>query len=158
MNSSLTTAAPPIHPGEMLLEEFLKPEGLSQIALANGTGIPASRINMIISGKVGVTADTAIRLGRFFGTSSQLWLNLQNDFDVLVALKEKGAEFSKVHAYKPEPGAQAVKASRVITVRPSRSAVGLAQQPSSHRGTVSRKPRDSRVSGGTRKKASVPAK
>jgi len=157
MNTS-ATAAPPIHPGEMLFEEFLKPEGLSQIALANGTGIPASRINMIISGKVGITADTAIRLGRFFGTSAQLWLNLQNDYDVLVALKEKGAEFSKVRAYKPEPAAHVVKAARVITVRPSRSAAGLAQQPSSRRGAVSRQPRDSQASVVVRKKASVPAK
>ena len=75
----------PIHPGEVLLEEFLKPMGLSQNRAALDMGVPARRINEIVLGRGRVTADTALRLGRFFGTSPQFWLGLQMDFDLDVA-------------------------------------------------------------------------
>jgi addiction module HigA family antidote len=75
----------PIHPGEVLLEEFLKPMGLSQNRAALDMGVPARRINEIVLGRRRVTADTALRLGRFFGTSPQFWLGLQMDFDLDVA-------------------------------------------------------------------------
>jgi len=74
----------PIHPGEILLEEFLKPLGLSQYRLAKGISVPARRINEIVHGKRAVTADTALRLSRFFGTSDRFWLNLQTRFDLEV--------------------------------------------------------------------------
>jgi len=75
----------PIHPGEVLLEEFLKPMRLSQNRAALDMGVPARRINEIVLGKRRITADTALRLGRFFGTSPQFWLGLQIDFDLDVA-------------------------------------------------------------------------
>ena len=76
---------PPIHPGEVLLEEFLKPMNLSQNRLALDIGVPARRINEIVLGKRSVTVDTALRLARYFGTSPQLWLGLQMDYDLDVA-------------------------------------------------------------------------
>ena len=76
---------PPIHPGEILLEEFLEPLGLSQYRLAKGISVPPRRINEIVHGKRAVTADTALRLARFFGTSDHFWLNLQTRFDLEVA-------------------------------------------------------------------------
>ena len=76
---------PPIHPGEILLEEFLKPMDLSQNRLAMNIHVPARRINEIVLGKRSITADTALRLGRFFGNSPQFWLGLQMDYDLDVA-------------------------------------------------------------------------
>ena len=75
----------PIHPGEVLLEEFLKPMALSQNRLALEMGVPPRRINEIVLGKRGITADTALRLGRYFGMSPQFWLGLQMDYDLDVA-------------------------------------------------------------------------
>lgn len=75
----------PVHPGEVLLEEFLKPMGLSQNRLALDIGVDARRINEIVLGKRGITADTALRLARYFGTSAQFWLGLQADYDLDVA-------------------------------------------------------------------------
>ena len=72
----------PVHPGEVLLEEFLAPMGLSQNALARGIGVPPRRINQIVHGTRRVTADTALRLGRFFGTSPEFWLGLQMDYEL----------------------------------------------------------------------------
>jgi len=72
----------PVHPGEVLLEEFLVPLGLSQNALARGLGVPPRRINEIVHGNRRVTADTALRLARFFGTSPEFWLGLQMDFEL----------------------------------------------------------------------------
>jgi addiction module HigA family antidote len=73
---------PPIHPGEILMEEFLKPMGISQYRVAKDISVPPRRINEIVHGKRGVTADTALRLGRFFGMSPQFWLNLQTRHDL----------------------------------------------------------------------------
>ena len=78
----------PIHPGEVLLEEFLKPMGLSQNRLALDIRVPARRINEIVHGKRRVTADTALRLARYFGTSPQFWLGLQMDYDLDLASDE----------------------------------------------------------------------
>ena len=75
----------PIHPGEILLEEFLKPMGLSQNRLALDIGVPARRINEIVLGKRRITADTALRLGRYFDMSPQFWLGLQMDYDLDIA-------------------------------------------------------------------------
>lgn len=81
---------PPIHPGEILLEEFLEPLGLSQYRLAKGISVPPRRINEIVHGKRAVTADTALRLARFFGTSDRFWLNLQTRFDLEVEKDKLG--------------------------------------------------------------------
>ncbi len=75
---------PPIHPGEILMEEFLEPMGLSQYRLAKDISVPPRRINEIVHGKRSITADTALRLGRFFSMSPQFWLNLQTRFDLEV--------------------------------------------------------------------------
>ncbi len=80
----MTRKLPPVHPGEVLLEDFLRPLGLSQYRLAKGLSVPPRRINEIVLGKRAVSADTALRLARFFGTSDRFWLNLQagHDLDV----------------------------------------------------------------------------
>ena len=75
----------PVHPGEILLEEFLKPLGMSQSRLALDIGVHPRRINEIVLGKRGITADTALRLARYFGNSPQFWLGLQMDYDLDVA-------------------------------------------------------------------------
>ncbi len=80
----------PIHPGEVLQEEFLKPMGLSQNRLALDLGVPARRINEIVQGKRSVTADTALRLSRYFGTSPQFWMGLQTDYDLDMANDQLG--------------------------------------------------------------------
>lgn len=77
-------AHPPIHPGETLLEEFLEPMELSQYRLAKDISVPARRINEIVHGKRGITADTALRLARYFGTSERFWMNLQIRHDLEV--------------------------------------------------------------------------
>ena len=77
-----TNKLPPIHPGEILREEFMKPRGLSQNALARALNVPPRRINEIVLEKRGITADTALRLGRFFNMAPEFWLNLQSHFDL----------------------------------------------------------------------------
>ena len=73
---------PPIHPGEILSEEFLKPLDLTQYRLAKGLSVPARRINEIVLGKRSISADTALRLARFFGNSERFWLNVQSTYDL----------------------------------------------------------------------------
>ena len=80
----------PVHPGEVLGEEFLKPMGLSQNRLALNIGVPPRRINEIVLGKRGITADTALRLAKFFGTSAEFWLGLQAQYDLDVTAEELG--------------------------------------------------------------------
>jgi addiction module HigA family antidote len=80
----------PVHPGEVLLEEFLKPMGLSQNRLSLEIGVHPRRINEIVLGKRRITADTALRLGRYFGTSPQFWMGLQTDYDLDVAADALG--------------------------------------------------------------------
>ncbi len=75
----------PVHPGEVLLDEFLKPMNVSQNRLALAIGVPPRRINEIVLGKRSITADTALRLGRYFGMSAQFWLGLQMDYDLDIA-------------------------------------------------------------------------
>jgi len=74
----------PVHPGEILLEEFLRPMGISQYRLAKDVSVPPRRIDEIIQGKRAISADTALRLSRFFGTSERFWLNLQTRYDLEV--------------------------------------------------------------------------
>ena len=82
---------PNVHPGEVLLEEFLDPLGISQNRLAREIGVPPRRINEIVLGKRSVTPDTALRLSRYFGTSSRFWLGLQMDYDLEETEREKSA-------------------------------------------------------------------
>lgn len=85
----------PVHPGEVLLEEFLKPMELSQNRLAIGIGVPARRINEIVLGKRRITADTALRLARYFGMSAQFWLGLQMDYDLDMATDMMGSRLQR---------------------------------------------------------------
>ncbi|MDZ7751829.1 MAG: HigA family addiction module antitoxin [Gammaproteobacteria bacterium] len=86
----MTKTLPNIHPGEVLLEEFLKPMGISQNRLARAIGVPPRRINEIVLHKRAITADTAIRLARAFGTSEQFWMGLQADHDLENAERRLG--------------------------------------------------------------------
>lgn len=76
---------PPVHPGVVLAEDFLKAMDISQYRLAKGIGVPPRRINEIVQGKRAITADTALRLGKFFGMEAQFWMNLQSHYDLEVA-------------------------------------------------------------------------
>lgn len=78
----------PVHPGKMLRADFLKPLGLTMNQLALALRVPSNRINAIVEGKRGISADTALRLGRYFGTSPQFWINLQSHYDLEVAKSE----------------------------------------------------------------------
>ena len=85
----------PIHPGEVLLEEFIKPMNLSQNRLAIDIGVDARRINEIVLGKRSITADTALRLGCFFGNSPQFWLGLQTQYDLDIAEDQLGKRLER---------------------------------------------------------------
>ncbi len=99
----LPTHRPPTHPGEMLVEEFLKPLGLTQVELARRLGIPFQRVNQIVRRKRAVTPDTALRLARLFGTSAELWLGLQQDWDLWHA--QHATEAKGIKRIRPMAGA-----------------------------------------------------
>jgi len=86
----------PVHPGEILLEDFMKPAGVSINALAIELRVPPSRVHAIVSETRAITADTALRLGRFFSTSSEFWMNLQRDFDLRVAANQSRKEIEQL--------------------------------------------------------------
>jgi addiction module HigA family antidote len=90
------TVMEPVHPGEILLEEFLKPLSLSQYQLAKGLGVPARRINEIVHGERRITADTALRLARFFGTSERFWMNLQTRYDLEIERDRLGSTLDDI--------------------------------------------------------------
>ena len=96
----------PIHPGEILLEEFLKPLGISQYRLAKSISVPARRVNEIVLGKRSISADTALRLGMYFRTSPQLWLNLQSHHDLEVE-KDRLGSLLKKQVVELAPASQA---------------------------------------------------
>jgi len=85
-----------IHPGEVLLEEFLKPLEISAYRLSKETLIPQTRVSEILKGRRRITADTAIRFSKFFGTSTKFWLGLQDDYDIEEIQRDKGDEFGKI--------------------------------------------------------------
>jgi addiction module HigA family antidote len=97
---------PPVHPGEVLFEDFMKPLGLSQYRLAKDIGVPPLRIHQIVHGKRSITADTALRLARYFGTSATVWMRLQARYDLEVAqdqLTERIKQEVKVLSPPPLP-------------------------------------------------------
>lgn len=89
----------PTHPGEMLLEEFMKPMGLTQRELAKAIHVPYQRINEIVNGRRGVTPSTALRLARFFGTSEGFWMNLQLRWDLYRARQEEAKSLKEIQPY-----------------------------------------------------------
>ena len=92
----MAIAHPPIHPGEILLEEFLVPLGISQYRLAQAIGVPPRRINEIVHGKRAISPDTALRLSRAFGTSDRFWMNLQIRYDLDVQFEVHRDELDKI--------------------------------------------------------------
>ena len=88
-------------PGEILLEEFLKPMGISQYRLAKEIGVPQRRIGEIIAGKRSITTDTGLRLSRFFGTSDGFWIGLQTDYDTARAKDAMAEVLSRIHRFEP---------------------------------------------------------
>ena len=92
---------PNIHPGEILSEDFLKPMGLSAYRLSKGANIDQTRISEIIRGKRSITADTALRLARFFGNSPEFWLNLQAHYDLEQKKREMEKDLKKIRPYSP---------------------------------------------------------
>jgi addiction module HigA family antidote len=87
----------PVHPGEVLMEEFLDPLGVTQHRLAVEIGVPPRRINEIVHGKRRITADTALRLARYFGTTDRFWLNLQTRYDLEIEKDHLGATLEQIH-------------------------------------------------------------
>ena len=96
---------PPVHAGEILREEFLKPVGLSINQLARELYVPVTRISQIVNEQRGITADTALRLARYFGTTPEFWVNLQTRYDLEVARRRAGKEIRA--RVRPRPGAAA---------------------------------------------------
>ena len=90
------TVMAPVHPGEILLEEFLEPLGVSQYQLAKAVSVPARRINEIVHGQRRISADTALRLARYFGTSERFWINLQARYDLEVEKDRLGAALDDI--------------------------------------------------------------
>ena len=86
---------PPVHPGEILLEDFLKPMDITQYRLAKSIGVPQRRIGEIVAGKRSITADTALRLAKFFGTDAQSWMNLQTQYDLAITSEKLGPTLEK---------------------------------------------------------------
>ena len=89
-----------IHPGEVLLEEFLKPLGISAYRLSKDLKVPQTRVSQIIKGKRKVTADTALRLSKYFGNSAQFWFGLQNDYDLEVEQIKNNKDFTQITKFK----------------------------------------------------------
>ena len=99
------THRPPTHPGEMLLEEFLLPMGISQRELADGIRVPYQRVNEIVNGRRGITPSTALRLARFFGLSADFWLNLQLRWDLYQAQQREANELKRIRPRAAVAGA-----------------------------------------------------
>jgi addiction module HigA family antidote len=123
----MTRLLPPVHPGEILAKEFLAPLGLTQYRLARETSVPPRRINEIVKGERSITADTALRLARYFGTSDLFWLNLQAKYDLEVQKDRLGSRLAtEVHVFQaaaPTPAAAAQSAVRRRATRQKQSAL-----------------------------------
>jgi len=134
----------PIHPGEILEEEFMRPLGLSSNALAKAVDVPVTRISEIVRGRRGVTADTALRFGRFFGTSPELWLGLQAEYDLRTATRDFGESIKKAvspltaNHHRYESGS--LKAPDRSEVRESTSAYGVVRDKRTRDRRRSRRP------------------
>jgi addiction module HigA family antidote len=92
-----STLLPPIHPGEILREEFMLPLELSSNALARAIGVTPARVHDIVSERRGITADTALRFGRYFGTTAEVWINLQKRFELETARRQLGNALAHIH-------------------------------------------------------------
>jgi antitoxin HigA-1 len=100
----IPTSRPPTHPGEMLLEEFLNPMGLTQRELADAIHVPYQRVNDIVNGRRGITPSTALRLAKFFGMSADFWMNLQLRCDLYFAQKDELGILQEIHPFVSHAG------------------------------------------------------
>jgi len=100
MRMKIVAKLPPMHPGELLREEFLEPMELSPYEVAKACGVPRTRIERIVREELGITADTALRLAKFFGTSVGFWMNLQARYDVRMAEKAIAADLKSIETFK----------------------------------------------------------
>ena len=98
---------PPVHPGEVLLEDFIKPHGLTAYRVAKDIGVPALRIHQIVKGERGISADTALRLARYFGTSAEVWVRMQGRYELEIAQTELESRISKEVKVFPDTRAKA---------------------------------------------------
>ena len=98
----IVATLPPMHPGEVLREEFLKPMGLTPYRVAKACGVPRTRIERIAREELGISADTALRLAKFFGTTPGFWMNLQKRYDIRVAERAIAGELESIKAFKQE--------------------------------------------------------
>jgi addiction module HigA family antidote len=99
-SSTTTDKLEPIHPGEILMEDFIRGFEITQNRLAVAIGVPPRRINEIVHGKRSITADTALRLGRYFGTSAQFWLNLQDHYDLDLQMDRIEAQLAEIQPFR----------------------------------------------------------
>ncbi len=97
----IVATLPPMHPGEMLREEFLEPLGLSAGRVAKACGVPRTRIERIMREELGISGDTAVRLGKFFKTSPEFWMNLQTRYEVLMAQRKAADALANIEPYEP---------------------------------------------------------
>ncbi|MDR7346573.1 HigA family addiction module antitoxin [Enteractinococcus fodinae] len=102
-----TEKIPPIHPGEVLMEDFITGFGITQNKLAVSIGVPSRRINEIVHGKRGITADTALRLGKYFGTSAEFWLNLQSHYELSRAEDRAREQIAAIIPLEPQKDGRA---------------------------------------------------
>ena len=98
---AIVARLPPLHPGEVLREEFLRPMGLTPYAVAKACGVPRTRIERIAREELGITVDTALRLGRFFGIEPEFWLNLQTRHDLEIASAALGRVLDRIASFRP---------------------------------------------------------
>jgi addiction module HigA family antidote len=98
----IVATLPPMHPGEILREEFLEPLALTPYRVAKACGVPRTRIERIAREELGITADTALRLAKFFGTTAGYWINLQKGYDLRVAEQAIAEELEAIETFKPE--------------------------------------------------------
>ena len=96
----IVATLPPMHPGEMLREEFLKPMELTPYRVAKACGVPRTRIERVVREELGITADTALRLAKFFGTTVGFWMNLQTGYDVRMAQRAIAADLEAIETFK----------------------------------------------------------
>jgi addiction module HigA family antidote len=129
---------PNIHPGEVLLEELLAPMGISQNALARSIGVPPRRINEIVLGKRAITADTALRLAHYFGTSERFWMTLQASYELEEARNKLGGRLKELERAP-------VRIQRADAVRAKLASLELSEQDVSDAVTLARKSRGSNV-------------
>jgi antitoxin HigA-1 len=96
----IVATLPPLHPGEMLREEFLKPMGLTPYKVARACGVPRTRIERIVREELGITADTALRLAKFFGTTVAFWMNLQTRYDIRLVERAIAVDLAAIQTFK----------------------------------------------------------